>query len=169
METKQDIINDMIQKFGTAYRAFGLESLMGHIVALLLSSPQAISLDDIAERLERSKGPISQIMRRLTDHHLILKIWKPGTRRDYYQIEPNVFSNAFKNNYTLIKNNTKIANDLLSRVETLNDESLKMLQLRLVEMKRFYELMEIHYDNFLAAWSEERKIIYGEKNGTAQQ
>lgn len=164
MTPKEQIKYDMIQVFGQAYRDFGLNSLMGHVVALLLFTPHELSLDEIADQLGRSKGPISQIMRRLTDHNLIRKIWKPGTRKDYYEIEPNVFANAFNNNFNLIKNNTQIAHRLLGAVEAL-EEVPPVLHKRLTEMQKFYELMEKHYQNFLDEWKLERAEFYGENHG----
>jgi len=162
MNTQELLKNEIIQNFGEAYHSFGLSRLMGYIVALLIFSPEPISLDDIASQLGRSKGPISQITRRLLDRNLIRKVWKPNERKDYYEIQPEIFANAFKNNFDLIKNNTKIAKNLKAQVEQTADGSFQLLHKRLTEMKRFYEMMEIHYKNFLVEWAEERKKINSE-------
>ncbi|MEZ4766711.1 MAG: MarR family transcriptional regulator [Calditrichia bacterium] len=125
-----------------------------------LFEPTALSLDDIAQNLEMSKGPISQITRRLSDRNLIRKIWVPGDRKDYYEMTAELFENAFKNNFSLIQNNTKIARQLREKVEQTNDESLNVLKNRLVEMENFYQLMEKHFQNFLDEWVEKRSEIY---------
>ena len=160
MSSINRIKQEMLQDFGEAYRGFGLSKLMGRVVALLLFSPEPLSLDDIAQHLEMSKGPISQITRRLRDRHLIRKIWKPGSRKDYYEVVPDIFENAFRNNYELIKKNTKIAQKLKESVQQETDPALENLRYRLMEMERFYQIMEKHFQNFLEEWIVEREKLY---------
>ena len=161
MTPEEKIKIELIQRFGDAYKAFGLSKLMGHIIALLLFSPEPLSLDEITKQLGRSKGPISQIVRRLRDKHLIRKVWMPlNNRKDFYEIEPEVFEHAFRNNFELIKNNTRIAKQLKEKVKVTKKDSLFPINKRMQEMESFYSLMEIHYDNFLNAWTKERKKIY---------
>lgn len=161
MTTEQKIQKEIIQRFGDAYKAFGLNKLMGHIVALLIFSPQPLSLDEITNLLGRSKGPISQIVRRLRERKLIRKAWAPeNNRKDYYEIEPEIFENAFRNNYELIKNNTRIAKQLQQTVQRVNKDKLTTAKVRLDEMEAFYTLMEKHFRNFLNEWVVEREKIY---------
>lgn len=161
MTEKEQIKTEMIKRFGDAYKAFGLNKLMGHIVALLIFSPQPVSLDEICEELGRSKGPVSQILRRLRDKKLIRKAWfTENNRKDYYEIEPEIFENAFLNNFSLIRNNARIAgilNDMAGNAELKEgDVTLK----RIEEMEKFYRLMEVHFTNFQNEWEEERRKIY---------
>lgn len=161
MTAEEKIKKELIQRFGDAYKAFGLSKLMGHIIALLLFSSEPLSLDEITKQLGRSKGPISQIVRRLRDKHLIRKVWMPGNnRKDFYEIEPEIFEHAFRNNLELIKNNTRIARQLKDNVKTAKRDSLQPIDKRMEEMQRFYELMETHYNNFLAEWATERSKLY---------
>jgi DNA-binding transcriptional regulator GbsR (MarR family) len=161
MTSEEKIKRELIQRFGDAYKAFGLSKLMGHIIALLLFSSEPLSLDEITKGLGRSKGPVSQIVRRLRDKHLIRKVWMPGNnRKDFYEVEPEIFEHAFRNNLELIKNNTRIAKQLKEKVKNSKRESLKPVDLRMVEMEKFYQLMEIHFNNFLYAWSKERNKLY---------
>lgn len=161
MTEKSQIKTEMISRFGDAYKAFGLNKLMGHIVALLIFSPQPVSLDEICEELGRSKGPVSQILRRLRDKKLIRKAWfTENNRKDYYEIEPEIFENAFLNNFALIRNNTRIAgilNDMAGNAELKEGDSTRK---RIEEMEKFYRLMEVHFTNFQNEWEEERRKIY---------
>lgn len=161
MTHEEKIKKEIIQQFGDAYKAFGLNKLMGHIVALLIYSPEPLSLDEITKQLGRSKGPISQIVRRLRDKKLIRKAWFPeNNRKDYYEIEPEIFENAFRNNLELIKNNTRIANSLKERSGDMNHNGADVLLQRIQEMQQFYILMEKHYNNFLDEWIKERSKLY---------
>lgn len=161
MTAEEKIQKEIIQRFGDAYKAFGLNKLMGHVVGILLFSPHPLSLDEITNLLGRSKGPISQIVRRLRDRKLIRKAWTPeNNRKDYYEVEPEVFENAFRNNYELIKNNTRIAKQLKATVEKSNKKSLETAKTRIMEMEKFYILMEKNFRNFLEEWAKEREKIY---------
>ena len=88
MTKKDKLKEEFIMNFGHAYQAFGLSKLMGHVVALLIHETKPISLEEITKQLHRSKGPISQITRRLRDKHLIRRVWQPTSRKDFYEIEP---------------------------------------------------------------------------------
>jgi len=157
MSEDERLRKEMIQRFGDAYKAFGLNKLMGHIVALLIYSVEPLSLDEITKQLGRSKGPISQIVRRLRDKKLIRKTWSPeNNRKDFYEIEPEIFENAFRNNLELIKNNTRIAKFLSEKTKEMKKNDAEVIQSRIVEMEHFYVLMEKHYRNFLAEWMTER-------------
>ena len=160
MTSEEKIKKEIIQNFGHAYKAFGLSKLMGHVIALLISSDEPLSLDEIAKTLGRSKGPVSQIMRRLRDKTLIRRVWHINSRKDYYEIQPERFENAFRNNHELIKANTRLAKQLRTTVAKEKNKKLEMLELRLKEMQRFYELTEKHNENFLKEWTEERDKIY---------
>jgi DNA-binding transcriptional regulator GbsR (MarR family) len=161
MSAEEKIKKELIQRFGDAYKAFGLNKLMGHIIALLLFSPQPLSLDEITKQLGRSKGPISQIVRRLRDKRLIRKAWMPeNNRKDYYEIEPEVFEHAFRNNLELIKNNKRIASQLKEKIRSANKQSLETINIRMKEMEMFYSLMEEHFNAFLTEWTKERAKLY---------
>lgn len=161
MSTEEKIKRELIQRFGDAYKAFGLNKLMGHIIALLLFSPEPLSLDEITKQLGRSKGPISQIVRRLRDRRLIRKAWMPeNNRKDYYEIEPEVFEHAFRNNLELIKNNKRIATQLKEKIKSANKPSLETINTRMKEMELFYTMMEEHYNAFLSEWIKERAKLY---------
>lgn len=160
MTEKEKLKNEFIMNFGHAYKAFGLSKLMGHVVALLIYESEPISLEDIAKQLNRSKGPISQITRRLRDKQLIRRVWHPTSRKDFYEIEPEVFENAFRNNIDLIRNNRKIATHFKSEIKSRKLKDSEILDKRLLEMGKFYGLMDKHYKNFLDEWEIERKKIY---------
>ena len=160
MTFEEKIKHEVIKNFGVAYRAFGLSKLMGHIVALLIHSSEPISLEEIAKSLHRSKGPVSQIMRRLRDRNLIRRVWQPTSRKDFYEINPEIFENAFRNNLELVKSNTRLARQLKTVVSKEKNTNLEILKMRLTEMEKFYEIMEKHHENFLKEWGKERDKLY---------
>ncbi len=65
----------------------GLPKSIGQIYGLLYISPVALSLDEIAERLDISKGSASQGLKFLRSTGAVQVCDSPGARCDYYQAE----------------------------------------------------------------------------------
>ena len=147
---------DFIQDYGLGYQSFGLPKLMGKVVGLLLYQGEPLSLDDITEELRVSKGPVSQIMRRLREHHLVRRIWVPGSRRDYYQAEPDIFGQAFANHARLQGQNLALARKYHELIRRSDADLPASFAGRMDEMDRFYTLMNKHLDNFLTEWKAAR-------------
>lgn len=156
MLNEEKIKREIIQNFGYAYKAFGLSKIMGHVIALLIFSPKPLSLDEISKTLSRSKGPVSQIMKRLRDRNLIRRVWQPSSRKDYYEIQPDIFENAFRNNFELIKQNTRLAKQLQTTMTVEEKKSFSILNKRLKEMEKFYQIMEKHFGEFLTEWDNQK-------------
>ncbi len=151
----------MLQLFGEAYRAFGLNRQMGRIVALLMLSPEPLSLDEITKQLGLSKGPVSQLTRRLLERNIVRKVWNPGSRKDYFEIQPHSFSNAFGNFVDLIKHNVQIAKHLIEEIDRRKTEHIAPeFYARLVEMRQFFGMMEQSFHSFLSNWAHTRIELY---------
>ena len=149
-----DIENQIIADYAEAYSNLGYSSLMGKIVALLIISPKALSLDEISERLEMSKGPVSQIARRLKEHKLIERVWIPGDRKDYYKCTGDIFGQAFQNYSRSMMHNRAIAQKFIRMADESGNTDATYLRDRMTEMEQFYTEMGRHFQEFLAAWKE---------------
>ncbi len=161
MSTQEEKIKkEIIQRLGDAYKSFGLNKLMGHIIALLIYSKEPLSLTQISKELGRTKGPVSQTLKRLYDRKLVRKVWFPeDNRSDFYEAEPDIFVNAFRNQSELIKNNTRIVQQIKEKVIRIKNNEEKVLQQRISEMEAFYLLMEKYNRKFMKEWAKERKKI----------
>ena len=156
---KEKLVHELIQAYSEAYVKLGYSSLMGKIVALLIASPKPLSLDDIAEQLQMSKGPISQISRKLKDHLVIERVWVPGERKDYYKAAPDIFGQAFENYASSMKKNAELGARIgaLAAESNLEDEQVKHIKNRMDEMKLFYNKMEKYNRDFIKSWKTEIK------------
>lgn len=150
--TSDELKKAIINAYAEAYHKMGYSTLMGKIVALLLVSPGPLSLDEICEQLEMSKGPISQITRRLRDHHLIEKFWVPGERKDYYRATGDIFGQAFRNYRASMRRNRDMARNFVSNASELCGPDADYIKVRMQEMYDFYDLMDQHNNTFLEAW-----------------
>jgi len=150
------IKNKFIQEYGLGYHSFGLPKLMGQVVGLLLYHGEPLSLDDITVELQVSKGPVSQIMRRLRDHNLVRRVWVPGSRRDYYEAASDIFGQAFTNHAALQNENLALAHKYTQLIRDTETELPDSFAARMEEMERFYTMMNKHLANFLKEWQASR-------------
>jgi len=154
METSE-IKQEFIQAFGEAYITFGLPKLMGRIVGLLIFQPEALSLDEITAQLQVSKGPVSQILKRLRDHKLIKRIWVPGDRKDYYSAEDEIFLQAFINQAQMFKHNLLLAEQFKKLAEeSTGNGQLEHFRNRMNQMAAFNVSMQEYLTQFITEWQQ---------------
>jgi DNA-binding transcriptional regulator GbsR (MarR family) len=61
-----------------------------------MASEGPVSLDEIAERLQISKGNASMSLRELRTFGVVRQVEAPGDRRDFYVTEPDVWTMFFR-------------------------------------------------------------------------
>lgn len=149
---------EFLREYGEAYHSFGLPKLMGRIVGLLLYVDRPVSLDEITEHLNVSKGPVSQMVRRLRDHHLIERVWIPGDRKDFYRAEPDIFGRAFQNQMEQIRRNLRLAKKYRQQIADGNTDITPTFSARMEEMTEFYEMMLDYHTRFLDAWRAHKNV-----------
>jgi DNA-binding MarR family transcriptional regulator len=165
MAPESQIKQHFIQDFGERYQNFGLSKLMGRIVGLLIFEEGPLSLDQIAEQLQVSKGPVSQITRRLNENGLIRKVWVPGSRRDHYAAEDEIFLRAFASHAALLGQNQNLADSYRPDEDGEPGATPPHFQWRVEEMHRFYELMSEHLNRFMDEWRVERRRMAASWDG----
>ena len=148
------IKKDFIQDFGEAYHMFGLPRLMGRIVGLLLHEDDPISLDNISNDLNVSKGPVSQIVKRLRDHNQVKRVWVPGDRKDYYKADPNIFQNSFKSHMDMMHHNLIIAQKYKTLLENKEYVGSQAFGMHINEMDVFFQNVMKHYNKLINAWEK---------------
>ncbi len=87
---------DFVERFAVAKEGDGLPRIAGRIFGLLLTSARDLSLDEIASELEASKGSASVNTRLLEQSGFIERVSRPGDRRDYYRIMPDLFERTME-------------------------------------------------------------------------
>lgn len=155
--TRNELKHAFIHDYGEGYQRFGFPKLMGRIIGLLLFEGKALSLDEITEELNVSKGPVSQITNRLKEHSLIERVWVPGSRKDYYKAEKEIFGNAFHNRKSLQKRNLLLAQKYTDLLKDFPENDIAAFRENMAEMEAFYTLMMKHYQNFLDEWNQRKK------------
>ncbi|MCA9960519.1 MAG: hypothetical protein R3E31_10530 [Chloroflexota bacterium] len=85
-------VNDStVAGLGRLARFFGFSDVMGRLYGTLLLNPEPLSLDELADGLEISKGSVSMNMRALERWGMAKEIWMRGERKKYYMAESDLW------------------------------------------------------------------------------
>lgn len=76
---------------GRLARFFGFSEVMGLLYGTLLMNPGEMSLDELAEKLEISKGSVSMNMRAIERWGMAKEVWVRGERKKYYIAEHDLW------------------------------------------------------------------------------
>ncbi len=92
---RQETADRFIESWGSMGMLWGVNRSIARIHALLIVADHPKSLDEIAERLQMSRGNTSMSLRELRNWGVIKRIKQPGDRRDWYETEPDVWRMFF--------------------------------------------------------------------------
>lgn len=90
-KTLTAVNNSTVAGLGRLARFFGFSDVMGRLYGTLLLSPDPLSLDDLADGLEISKGSVSMNMRALERWGMAKEVWMRGERKKYYAAESDLW------------------------------------------------------------------------------
>jgi DNA-binding transcriptional regulator GbsR (MarR family) len=83
-----------IQTWGTLGSQWGINRTMSQILALLMVSEEALSTEDIMEKLVVSRGNVNMNIRTLIEWGLIYKEFKSGERMEFFRAERDIWTLA---------------------------------------------------------------------------
>jgi DNA-binding transcriptional ArsR family regulator len=85
-----------VGEMGLTFEADGFTRIGGRLFGHLLLAARPLSLDEIAAALSVSKASVSTDARRLFEKGVVVRVGKPGDRRDYWQIAPDFFASLME-------------------------------------------------------------------------
>ena len=85
-----DANDGFIEMMGRHFEEEGVPRIAGRLFGLLMLVERDSTLDELAETLKVSKGSISSNARLLEDWGVAERVTRPGDRRDYYRIAPDM-------------------------------------------------------------------------------
>ncbi len=91
-----EAVQKLVDSWGAMGVLWGINRSMARVHALLIASDEPLSLDEIAEQLEISRGNASMCLKELRNWRVIQRVHKPGDRRDYYVPEQDVLRMFFR-------------------------------------------------------------------------
>lgn len=89
--TEHEVILRVADAIGGLMEFWGFKRNMGRIWTLLYLADGPLSAPDIGDRLSLSSGAMSMLLAELTHWGAVKKAWVPGTRRDHYEAETNIW------------------------------------------------------------------------------
>jgi len=155
-------VNDStVAGLGRLARFFGFSEVMGRLYGTLLLSPEPLSLDDLAEGLQISKGSVSMNMRSLERWGMAQEVWMRGERKKYYEAEPdlwqvmrNVLSGRERREVQLA---LEVLADSVEKLKTaegeLSDNERELAQFylqRMDDLQAFFHVAQLAMETVLA-------------------
>lgn len=154
--------NSTVAGIGRLARFFGFSEMMGRLYGTLLLSPQPLSLDDLTEMLQISKGSVSMNMRSLERWGMAKEVWMRGDRKKYYEAEPelwkvirNVLSGRERREVQLalqVLNNN--VNRLRAAEDNLSPEEKELAEFyleRIDELEAFFRVAQMALETVLGS------------------
>ncbi|MBC8643812.1 GbsR/MarR family transcriptional regulator [Flavobacterium lindanitolerans] len=136
--------NKFIQTWGALGSQWGINKTMAQIHALLMVSPEPLSMEDIMEELLISRGNASMNLRALMDWGIVYKEYKSGERKEFFTAEKDLDELAVKIAQERSKREIKPALRVLKDVSSIKGNETK-------ETKHFVEQTSKLYDFVLKA------------------
>ncbi len=136
--------NKFVQTWGALGSQWGINKTMAQIHALLMVSNDAISMEDIMEELQISRGNASMNLRALMDWGIVYKEYKAGERREFFTAEKDLDELAVKISRERSKREIKPALKVLKEVSSIESNNS-------VEANHFIDQTTKLYDFVLKA------------------
>ena len=111
LELAQDKI---IDKVGNICSRFGLNQFVAQLYVVLYLSKEPVSLDELTERLKVSKGNVSVNIRELERWGAVRKIWVKGSRKDFYQADPDIKKVILSKVKSAVKHQVQEVSDMIA-------------------------------------------------------
>jgi DNA-binding transcriptional regulator GbsR (MarR family) len=119
-----------IQSWGTLGSQWGINRTMSQIQALLMVTEEALSAEDIMERLTISRGNVNMNIRTLIEWGLIYKEYKSGERREFFRAEKDIWTVAKR---VLLVKRQKELTPMIQVLNEINNTSIEDNDLHQVE------------------------------------
>lgn len=155
-------------------RKFGLNNIMAQLYSILYFSDKPMSLNDMVDRLKISKGSASVNIRALERYGAVRKAWIKGSRKDFYEAEPDVYKvimdrfNALAKNRLIeietMVNSSLEALDPSSLLNEDDNEELKIFKQRLDELKRLHSKAQVLFNLFNSGFLNEILLAGNKQN-----
>jgi DNA-binding transcriptional regulator GbsR (MarR family) len=83
--------DEFISQWGAIGGAWGINRTMAQVHALLITSENALTTDEVMAALKISRGNAHQNLRELTGWGLVRNVIRKGERKEYYEAEKDVW------------------------------------------------------------------------------
>ncbi len=93
---RTETVQRFVEAWGAMGSLWGINRSVARVHALLMANEEPLSLEEIADGLQISKGNASMSLRELRTFGVVRQVQVPGDRRDFYVTEPDVWTMFFR-------------------------------------------------------------------------
>ncbi|MDQ8004003.1 MAG: transcriptional regulator [Pedobacter sp.] len=133
--------NKFVQTWGALGSQWGINKTMAQIHALLMVSKDPVSMEDIMQELQISRGNASMNLRGLMDWGIVYKANKPGERREFFIAEKDLDELATKIAKERSKREIKPALKVLKEVSAVEGDKSEEAKHFVEQTKKLYEFV----------------------------
>ena len=146
--------NKFVQTWGALGSQWGINKTMAQIHALLMVSNEAVSMEDIMDELQISRGNASMNLRALMDWGIVYKEYKAGERREFFTAEKDLDELASKIARERSKREIKPALKILKEVSNIEAKESSAEEKHCVDQSsKLYDCV-VKADNMLDKMTE---------------
>jgi len=140
----EQLIEQFVEHWGLMARAWGINSSMGELFALLYITGTDWTADDLRIRLGVSRGNVSMNLRELLSWGVVHKVHRPGGRRELFRAETDVWVLFRK---ILGERKRRELDPTLrvldsARAQAGDDPSVSELRAKIEPLRRFFRLID---------------------------
>jgi DNA-binding transcriptional regulator GbsR (MarR family) len=145
--------NKFVQTWGALGSQWGINKTMAQIHALLMVSSEAVSMEDVMDELQISRGNASMNLRALMDWGIVYKEYKAGERREYFIAEKDLDELAVKIARERSKREIKPALKVLKEVSSIDADATEEERHFVDQTTKLYDFV-LKADNMLEKATE---------------
>lgn len=142
-----------VQTWGALGSQWGINKTMAQIHALLMVSAEPLSMEDIMEQIQISRGNASMNLRALMDWGIVYKEYKHGERKEFFTAEKDLDELAVKISRERSKREIKPALKVLKEVSSIKTKNTKEEQHFVEQTTKLYDFV-LKADNVLDKMTE---------------
>lgn len=125
----------LIEQMGLQWETEGKPRIAGRLFALMLLEDRDFTLEELADRLQVSRGSMSTNTRLLETDGVIERVARSGDRRIYYRLTPNPYLVLIETHLKRIER----TRDVVSQARKELAAETKQEHTRLAEIERFHD------------------------------
>ncbi len=133
--------NKFVQTWGALGSQWGINKTMAQIHALLMVSSESVSMEDIMQQLQISRGNASMNLRSLMDWGIVYKANKPGERKEFFIAEKDLDELATKIAKERSKREIKPALKVLKEVSVIEADGSKAAEHFIQQTQKLYDFV----------------------------
>ncbi|HEX5115596.1 MAG TPA: MarR family transcriptional regulator [Pseudonocardiaceae bacterium] len=148
----EQAVADFVERFGPVLEEVGFPRMAARVfVALLSSESGRMTAAELADALRASPAAISGAVRFLVQIDLATRRRDPGSRRDYYTVDDDVWYEVIDRRLMAI---TRWGDYLADGIEAVGKDT--EAGTRLADMVAFFDFIRAEMPAFLQRWHEQR-------------